>query len=139
VNDDLDILNAKLSDLDALCVRQRLARDHAALFPARLALARWRGSGIPALPMPSSLPASEAIPPRAEWFARFMRDHQAWLDRGGFAQHEELPALRQPTMWQPPLAAPALASASPALDAATPTPGARPAADGDNQQCGACR
>lgn len=140
MNDDLDILNGKLSDLDALCVRQRLARDHAALFPTRLAMARWRGGGggIPDLPPSLSLAASEAPPPRAEWFTRFMRDHQAWLDRGGFAQHEELPALRQPTMWQPPVAAPALATAAPALDAVTPAPGAGPATDGDIQQCGAC-
>lgn len=138
MNDDFDILSGKLSDLDEFCVRQRLARDHAALFPARLALARWRDSSIPALPLPLSPPAGEAPPPRAEWFARFMRDHQAWLDRGGFAQHEELPPLRQPTMWQPPVAAPALATAAPALDAATPAPGARPAADGDVQQCDAC-
>lgn len=97
MNNDLDT-HATLSAIDAHCARQRLARDHAALFPTRLALARW-GCGALARP-------EEAAPQRAAWFARIGRGHQAWLDRGGFAQHEELPPLRQPAMWQPPVAAP---------------------------------
>ena len=100
MNDHLTQAHAKPLDLDALCARQQLARDHAALFPARLALARWQGgcsAARPSLEQPSA---------RATWFARIGRDHQAWLDRGGFAQHEELPPLRQPTMWQPSLEVP---------------------------------
>lgn len=115
MNDDLDTASGKHSDLDALCARQRLARDHAALFPTRLALARWRGGCAPAHQQP------EPFPQRAAWFTRIQRDHQAWLDRGGFAQHEELPPLRQPTMWQPPLAAPQADRAGAGLAATPPT------------------
>ena len=50
---------------------------------------------------------------RLAWYARIGRDHQAWLDRGGFAQHDDLPPLRQPTMWHPPrLASPLLPQAT---------------------------
>lgn len=87
-----------LSAIDVYAARQRLARDHAALFPTRLALARWSSGAVTR--------HEEATPQRAAWFARIGREHQAWLDRGGFAQHEELPPLRQPAMWQPPVAAP---------------------------------
>ena len=97
VNDDLDTTNGKLSAHEAHCARQRLAKDHAALFPTRLAMARWRGGGLPHL--------HGGHPPlRAAWYAHTMRDHQAWLDRGGFAQHDELAPLRKPVMWQAPQA-----------------------------------
>jgi len=130
VNHHLDTANGKPLEPDALCARQRLAMDHAALFPTRLALARWRGgSAAPALAQ-----HGEAQPRRAAWFDRLQREHQIWLECGGFAQHEELPPLRQPTMWQLPVAAPVLASAPLcALDTLPP-----PAEDGDVQQCGAC-
>jgi len=128
VNDHLNTAIGKPLELDVLCARQRLARDHAALFPARLALARWRGVCT------SSAQQTEPLPGRAAWFDRIQREHQTWLECGGFAQHEELPPLRQPTMWQPPVAAPVLASAP--LCATDTQP--RPAADGDVQQCGAC-
>jgi len=95
VNDDLDTANGKLSAHEAHCARQRLAKDHAALFPTRLAMARWRGGGLPHL--------HGGHPPlRAAWYARTVRDHQAWLDRGGFAQHEEQIPFRKPAMWHPP-------------------------------------
>ena len=93
VNDDLDTSKGKLSAHDVHCARQRLAKDHAVLFPTRLAMARWRG-GL------SCLHGGQA-PPRAAWYARIVRDHQAWLERGGFAQHDELAPLRKPVMWQP--------------------------------------
>jgi len=98
VNNELDNFGKHSAILDAHCSRQRLASEHAAFFPTRLALARWNCG--------AQSRCEEAAPQRAAWFARLARDHQAWLDRGGFAQHEELPALRQPAMWQPPVAAP---------------------------------
>ena len=63
--------------------RLSLARSHRAQFPTRLALARWTSGG--------SLPhlAGTVLPARAAWFDRAQRDFQAWLDNGGFVQHEE--------------------------------------------------
>ena len=94
--------------------RRELARYHAALFPTRLALARWQHGGhIPHLHL-GATHASPAL--RAAWYARARRDFQSWLDRGGFSQHEEAPeALRPPAIG--PL---------------------RPARDGDAQQVGTC-
>jgi len=90
--------------------RRQLARYHAALFPTRLALARWRHGGhIPHLHM-----GAPAL--RAAWYASARRDFQAWLDRGGFSQHEEAPQALHP-----PLVGPL-----------------RPARDGDAQQLGTC-
>ena len=76
------------------------------------------------------------------WFARIGRDHQAWLDRGGFAQHDHLPPLRQPTMWHPPR----LASPLPPLATGDLTgqcndndqqhPSRRTDRDDDTRQCG---
>lgn len=63
--------------------RRQLARHHAALFPTRLALARWQHGGhLPHLH--SGFPAL-----RAAWYGTARRDFQAWLDRGGFTQHED--------------------------------------------------
>jgi len=95
MNDDLDHPNGKLSPHEVHCARQRLAQSHAALFPTRMALARWCAGARPLL-------YEDQAQLRQAWYARIGRDHQAWLDRGGFAQHEELPPLRQPTMWHPP-------------------------------------
>jgi hypothetical protein len=65
--------------------RERIAREHSALFPTRLALARWTSSNEPHH-------AHHHPPLRAAWLARSQRDFQAWLDRGGFTQHDgELP------------------------------------------------
>lgn len=63
--------------------RRRMAREHAALFPTRLALARWSSSNeVPHL--------HEHHPPlRAAWLARAQRDFQSWLDSGGFVQHDQ--------------------------------------------------
>lgn len=95
VNDDLDTPYTKLSPHQVHCARQRLAQAHAALFPARMALARWCSGALPPL-------QDAQFGLRSAWFARIGHGHQAWLDHGGFAQHEGLPPLRQPTMWHPP-------------------------------------
>lgn len=64
--------------------RLALARSQCAQFPTRLALARWtRGGNVPHLPADSNPPL------RAAWFARAQREFQAWLENGGFVQHEE--------------------------------------------------
>jgi hypothetical protein len=64
--------------------RLALARSQCSQFPTRLALARWTcGGSVPHL-------NSEVSPPlRAAWFDRAQRDFQAWLEQGGFVQHEE--------------------------------------------------
>ncbi|KQQ87987.1 hypothetical protein ASF77_14805 [Massilia sp. Leaf139] len=64
--------------------RLALARSQCAQFPTRLALARWTSSGnLPHL-------SGHGRPPlRAAWFARAQRDFQAWLEQGGFVQHDE--------------------------------------------------
>ncbi len=59
----------------------RVACEHAALFPTRLALARWtRGGDIP------HVFASGNQPLRAAWYAQAQRGFQGWLDAGGFHQ-----------------------------------------------------
>ena len=64
--------------------RLSLARSQCAQFPARLALARWtRGGNTP------HLQANANAPLRATWFDRAQRDFQAWLEQGGFVQHDE--------------------------------------------------
>lgn len=64
--------------------RRSLARSQSALFPTRLALARWTGGGnVP------HLHGNGNAPLRAAWFARAQRDFQSWLDAGGFMQHED--------------------------------------------------
>lgn len=62
--------------------RTNNAREQSALFPTRLALARWMsGSDLPHM--------HHAHPPlRAAWLAQAQRDFQAWLDNGGFVQHD---------------------------------------------------
>jgi hypothetical protein len=63
--------------------RLSLARSQCSQFPARLAIARWTSGGdVPHLP-------GQAAPLRAAWFARAERDFQAWLENGGFVQHED--------------------------------------------------
>lgn len=140
VNDDLDTTNGKLSADAVHRARQRLAKDHAVLFPTRLAMARWRG-GL------SCLHGGQA-PLRAAWYARVVRDHQAWLERGGFAQHDELAPLRKPVMWQRPqprlpqrgLPVPHQATQAPLQQHAPQNaqPPCRSDRDGDARQCGTC-
>lgn len=62
--------------------RKRIAREHSALFPTRLALARWTSSNEPHH-------LHDHLPLRAAWLARAQRDFQSWLDRGGFTQHDK--------------------------------------------------
>ena len=66
-----------------LAERRQTARFHAALFPTRLALARWQHGGH----LPHLHGGEPAL--RAAWFATARRDFQAWLDRGGFSQHDD--------------------------------------------------
>lgn len=141
VNDDLDTSNGKLSAQETYCARQRLAMDHAALFPTRLAMARWRGGGL--LHLHGGQP-----PLRAAWFARTVRDYQAWLDRGGFAQHDELAPLRKPVMWQAPHSGVPQRGAQVSPQNAqhhgqhdslqNSQPPCPPDRDGDARQCGTC-
>ena len=89
--------------------RRQMARFHAALFPTRLALSRWQHGGH----IPHLHHGAPAL--RAAWYAAARRDFQAWLDRGGFSQYEDV---------------------SRALPAAR-TAG-QPVRDGDTQQIGTC-
>ena len=142
VNDDLDTTNGKLSAQEVFCARQRLARDQAVLFPTRLAMARWRG-GLPHL-------HGGQPPLRAAWHARIVRDYQAWLDRGGFAQHDELAPMRKPVMWQPPQPSSPQrgvqvfqqhnqpTQATQATKQQNSEPSCRSDRDGDARQCGTC-
>ncbi len=60
-----------------------LAREQSAIFPTRLALARWMSGAEPQL--------HHSHPPlRAAWLAKAQRDFQAWLDDGGFVQHDDI-------------------------------------------------
>jgi hypothetical protein len=57
------------------------ALQQAALFPTRLALARWtRGGDIP------HVFAAASKPGRAAWFDHAQDALQSWLDAGGFHQ-----------------------------------------------------
>jgi hypothetical protein len=63
--------------------RTQNALEQSALFPTRLAIARWTSGADP-------LRSHLAQPPaRAAWLAAAQRDFQAWLDGGGFAQHDQ--------------------------------------------------
>lgn len=66
--------------------RTAVARAHAALFPARLALARL-GGGAGLLHLHDA--AAAHAPLRARWLAEAQRNFQAWLDSGGFAQQPD--------------------------------------------------
>lgn len=64
--------------------RLSLARSESTLFPTRLALARWTAGGdVPHLYGKANAPL------RAAWFTRAQHDFQAWLDNGGFVQHDD--------------------------------------------------
>ena len=64
--------------------RLSLARSESTLFPTRLALARWTAGGD--LP---HLYGNSNAPLRAAWLNQAQRNFQAWLDGGGFAQHDD--------------------------------------------------
>jgi hypothetical protein len=56
------------------------AAEYVALFPTRLALARWtRGGDIPHV-----FGAIRSAPLRAAWYAQAQSNFQSWLEGGGF-------------------------------------------------------
>lgn len=62
----------------------KVAHEYAAIFPTRLALARWtRGGDTPH----ARMSAHEALT-RAAWYDRSQQQFQAWLEAGGFHQPE---------------------------------------------------
>lgn len=62
----------------------KVAQEFAAIFPTRLALARWtRGGDIPHVHC-----FEHQSPMRAGWYAQAQRQFQAWLEAGGFHQPE---------------------------------------------------
>ncbi|HEX9172631.1 MAG TPA: hypothetical protein VF861_08215 [Telluria sp.] len=64
--------------------RTTIVREQSALFPTRLALARWSmGGDFPQLHSGAKLPL------RAAWYGQATRNFQGWLEAGGFAQHDE--------------------------------------------------
>lgn len=63
--------------------RNQIARTHAALLPASLALSRWQYGGH----IPHLHHGAPAL--RAAWYAAARRDFQAWLECGGFSQYED--------------------------------------------------
>jgi hypothetical protein len=61
-----------------------VAQEYAAIFPTRLALARWtRGGDIPHVHC-----FEHQLPMRAAWYEQAQRRFQAWLETGGFHQPE---------------------------------------------------
>jgi hypothetical protein len=62
----------------------KVAREYAAIFPTRLALARWTRGGA----APHIQASAHAIPSRAAWYDRSQQQFQAWLEAGGFHQSE---------------------------------------------------
>jgi hypothetical protein len=80
--------------------RTTIVREQSALFPTRLALARWTmGGDFPHL----HCAAAARLPLRAAWLASATRNFQEWIDCGGFAQHDEDDAANEPEH-QPPVA-----------------------------------
>ena len=62
----------------------KVAQEYAAIFPTRLALARWtRGGDIPHVHC-----FEHQLPMRAAWYEQAQRRFQAWLEAGGFHQPE---------------------------------------------------
>lgn len=80
--------------------RRRIASTHAALFPTRLALSRWQ-HGVPVRHLHYGGASDTTCALRAAWYAAAQRDFQAWLDRGGFSQHEDTAAPSSPASCQP--------------------------------------
>ena len=86
--------------------RQQIAQYHAAMFPTRLALARWQ-SGEPAPQLHAGGTPDAAPALSVAWHAKAGRDFQAWLDRGGFSQHDEAPRRLPPSPPNPAFWVPA--------------------------------
>ncbi len=84
VNTTPESARATVASSSLRAARLALARSQCAQFPTRLALARWTSGGnVP------HLHGNTNPPLRAAWLARAQRDFQAWLEQGGFAQHED--------------------------------------------------
>jgi hypothetical protein len=68
----------------ALDAQARSAADYVAVFPTRLALARWmRGGDVPHV-----MASTHNVPMRAAWYAQAQGQFQAWLEDGGFHRPE---------------------------------------------------
>jgi hypothetical protein len=79
-----DAAKPTVASASVKAARLSLARSQCAQFPTRLALARWTSGGnVP------HLHAHTNPLPRAAWFSRAQHNFQAWLEQGGFVQHEE--------------------------------------------------
>lgn len=62
----------------------KVAQEYAAIFPTRLALARWtRGGDIPHVHC-----FEHQLPMRSAWYEQAQRQFQTWLESGGFHQAE---------------------------------------------------
>lgn len=62
----------------------KVAQEYAAIFPTRLALARWtRGGDIPHVHC-----FEHQLPMRSAWYEQAQRHFQSWLESGGFHQAE---------------------------------------------------
>jgi len=57
-----------------------VASEYAAVFPTRLALARWTRGGD----TPHVFASAHNVPMRAAWYGQAQRQFQAWLEDGGF-------------------------------------------------------
>jgi hypothetical protein len=103
--------------------RTTIVREQSALFPTRLALARWTMGGD--FPHLQGFAAAK-LPLRSAWFASATRNFQEWIDCGGFAQHDEAEVAAE-------------ASNQPQLFDVTPTLVPRPPIDdGSTERAGAC-
>lgn len=80
MNDDLDMHDQQHQ---APSPRAELARQHAAYFPATLALDRWRR-----VPTPGQISDDDGLIERRAWYAEQQQHHQCWLDQGGWSQLE---------------------------------------------------
>jgi hypothetical protein len=58
----------------------RMADDYVAMFPTRLALARWMQGGD----IPHVFSSTRDVPVRAAWYDQAQLDFQSWLEHGGF-------------------------------------------------------
>ena len=101
--------------------RITIAREQSALFPTRLALARWSmGGDFPHLHSGAKLPL------RAAWYAQATRNFQEWIDGGGFTQYDEAEGTLE-------------AGHAPTFFDVTATPAPRPPVDdGAAERTGAC-
>ena len=60
------------------------AAEYVAVFPTRLALARWMRGGD----TPHVASSTRDVPMRAAWYAQAQSQFQAWLEDGGFHRPE---------------------------------------------------